>query len=554
MNELDQDVVNLSKAIRQVESNKDPNARGASGEFGYYQFMPDTWASTTRKFLGREVPVQQATPELQNEVAYKQIKEWKDAGYNPGQIASMWNAGPGKPNAYIEGNAGTNEYGVNFDTKKYAENVAKTYQEIKSGSSLAPTSHAEENIVMEPQQDKPKKDLLQSATDIVTSIFPGKQVGEAIGTLGGYIATPKEQKKFYDTSAPSPLQVGADIAQGALTVGAGMPGKAVSMFGKTVPIIPTAASALGRIGQSTVLGAGIAGTGTVAKGETDLGEIGKTTAIGGAVGGALGTVGEVVRKAGELLPERFLRSFVPGVNEKTAEYAVNRGLGTPKKMFADSSSSMTKLEAQLEKQLQAKGKEYMQPVGEEIFDSVAREFRDSGLTGKDVAEEIKRLLPLKRSLVDKVLRGEATLKELHSLNSALGRSTFKTVFDDPTVKAGKEIGNAAYHRIRDVLVKAVPEVDGTLKNLSLEYQLNTALEKAIRRGIKAKTFTLKDLVGIMAGLQVAGPMGILGGYAAGRAASSPSVNLGVAGLLQSIGPKEGLKGLAPLILKPTENL
>lgn len=132
---LDQDAVNLAKAIRQVESNKDPKARGASGEFGYYQFMPQTWASSSKAFLGRDVPIEQATPEEQNEVAYKQIKQWKDAGYNPGQIASMWNAGPGKPNAYIDGNKGVNEHGVEYDTKAYAENVAKTYQQIKGSGA-----------------------------------------------------------------------------------------------------------------------------------------------------------------------------------------------------------------------------------------------------------------------------------------------------------------------------------------------------------------------------------------------------------------------------------
>ena len=139
MNEqLDQDAVNLAKAIRKVESNDTPTARGASGEFGYYQFMPQTWASSTKKFLGRDVPTDQATPELQNEVAYKQIKEWKDKGYNPGQIASMWNAGPGKPDAYLEGNKGTNKYGVAYDTAEYARKVAETYQQVKSGAGYAP--------------------------------------------------------------------------------------------------------------------------------------------------------------------------------------------------------------------------------------------------------------------------------------------------------------------------------------------------------------------------------------------------------------------------------
>src|SRR3990167_5003411 len=44
----------------------------------------------------------------------------------------------------------------------------------------------------------PKKDFLQKTGDVVNKIFPGKQVGQAIGTLGGYLASPN--KEHYDLS------------------------------------------------------------------------------------------------------------------------------------------------------------------------------------------------------------------------------------------------------------------------------------------------------------------------------------------------------------------
>lgn len=130
---LDQDAVNLAKAIRQVESKNNPQAKGASGEYGGYQFMPETWKNYASQAGLGNVPLEQATPEQQNQVAYTQIKKWKDAGYNPGQIASMWNAGEGRPNAYVEGNAGVNSQGVSYDTKKYATEVAQAYQAVKGG-------------------------------------------------------------------------------------------------------------------------------------------------------------------------------------------------------------------------------------------------------------------------------------------------------------------------------------------------------------------------------------------------------------------------------------
>ncbi len=129
-NQLDPQAVALAKAIRTVESKGDWNAKGKSGEFGAYQFMPATWDAYSRE-AGVNAAYGSATPDQQNEVAYKKIKQWKDQGYNPGQIASMWNAGPGKPDAYKEGWKGTNSQGVSYDTPKYAKDVAEAYQRLK---------------------------------------------------------------------------------------------------------------------------------------------------------------------------------------------------------------------------------------------------------------------------------------------------------------------------------------------------------------------------------------------------------------------------------------
>lgn len=134
-NQLDLDAVSMAKAIRQTESGGDFNAVGKSGERGAYQFTEPTWNSTAAKY-GVNVPLQNATPEQQNEVAYKQIKEWKDSGYNVGQVASMWNSG--KPDAYQDPTyTGTNSHGAKFDVPAYAKSVANAYQTIKQGGSVS---------------------------------------------------------------------------------------------------------------------------------------------------------------------------------------------------------------------------------------------------------------------------------------------------------------------------------------------------------------------------------------------------------------------------------
>lgn len=127
---LDPQAVALAKAIRQTESGGNFTVKGKSGEYGAYQFMPDTWKAYSKE-AGVNANLDQATPEQQNQVAYTKIKQWKDQGYNPGQIASMWNAGPGRPDAYLTGHKGTNDKGVAFDTQSYATRVAQYYQQFK---------------------------------------------------------------------------------------------------------------------------------------------------------------------------------------------------------------------------------------------------------------------------------------------------------------------------------------------------------------------------------------------------------------------------------------
>lgn len=133
---LDEDIVRLAKATRKVESGDDFTARGGSGEFGGYQYTAPTWAAHA-KMAGVATPLEQASREEQNKVFYTWAKKQKDSGKNIGQIASMHNAGEGRPNAYIEGNAGTNKYGVEYDTAAYAKKVAEEYQALKGAAPAA---------------------------------------------------------------------------------------------------------------------------------------------------------------------------------------------------------------------------------------------------------------------------------------------------------------------------------------------------------------------------------------------------------------------------------
>src|ERR1039458_4633960 len=111
-NALNPQIMALSKSIMQTEGGGkiDYNAKGGSGEWGAAQWMPDTWASMS-KAAGVNAEFGKATPQQQNQVIYSQLSNWKNKGYNIGQIASMWNAGGGGMNDYLTGNKGVNKFG-----------------------------------------------------------------------------------------------------------------------------------------------------------------------------------------------------------------------------------------------------------------------------------------------------------------------------------------------------------------------------------------------------------------------------------------------------------
>ncbi len=91
--------------------------------------------------MGKNVPLEQATPAEQNQVAYSRIEKLKSEGYGPAQIASMWNAGTGEPNAYTgtfsngQPSEGTNSYGVKYNVPAYVNGVMKNYANLTQSST-----------------------------------------------------------------------------------------------------------------------------------------------------------------------------------------------------------------------------------------------------------------------------------------------------------------------------------------------------------------------------------------------------------------------------------
>lgn len=125
----------ITKALAYQENGGELNVNntkaGKTGELkSIFQFEPSTWKKEAAQYLGdANAPI---NPDNETTVVTKQVGKWIDEGYTAKQIASMWNAGPGEPDAYIgkfsdgSPSVGTNKkYGVKFNVPAYANSVNK---------------------------------------------------------------------------------------------------------------------------------------------------------------------------------------------------------------------------------------------------------------------------------------------------------------------------------------------------------------------------------------------------------------------------------------------
>lgn len=172
---MDNDVINLAKAIRQTESGGDFNAKGGSGESGAYQWMPNTWKAHAKQALGNENA--DMSPSNQNAVAYTVLKSWKDQGLNPAQIAAKWNSGS---ETGWENKRGVNSAGIQYDVPKYVKSVTDAYQEVKRGGTPQMDPNNPSSLSGTQQGEQPNPDILANKLNARAEQFSNA------GNEGGY--------------------------------------------------------------------------------------------------------------------------------------------------------------------------------------------------------------------------------------------------------------------------------------------------------------------------------------------------------------------------------
>lgn len=157
---IDQQALDLTHAIALQESGQDGtpnyNAVGDAGTSkGAYQWQPGNFEAAAKS---AGLDPNDFSPENQDKVAYSEVKAYKDKGYDPGQIASLWNSG--SPNNW-QNHTGTttiNGKTVSYDTPAYVKGVQKYYQQItgSQGDSQSDTSGYQTQAALPPQDTQPK--------------------------------------------------------------------------------------------------------------------------------------------------------------------------------------------------------------------------------------------------------------------------------------------------------------------------------------------------------------------------------------------------------------
>ena len=188
----------ITRALGYTENGGAPNlsnpSSGKTGEMkSIFQYEPATWKADAQKFLGDANA--QLTPDNETKVAQSQVTEWLQKGYKVPQIASMWNAGVGEPDAYTgkfsdgSSSQGTNkEYGVKYDVPGYANKVTnyvkQFMQEAQQSQNGQQNNQQPQKVSQAPQEAKSKGRMNGLASGSMPQPS-SKLLGNRKGLLGG---------------------------------------------------------------------------------------------------------------------------------------------------------------------------------------------------------------------------------------------------------------------------------------------------------------------------------------------------------------------------------
>lgn len=560
--QLDPQAVKLMQAIRQKESGGNYGAVGDAGTSkGAFQFQDRTWHGDDKnkgwaeEILGDRNAAQ--TKENQNKVAYTKIKQWKDQGFTPEQVAAAWNAGEARAKdgswANNKGTTTINGKKIAYDTPTYVQDVLAIATGKKPGlnqvqtqqkNNVATSANVAQADAGTPTAQPEKKEgllkriargILSPVATTVARPLEALAVGGAkvFGGEGAADRTADALDKFSQDKlggyvAPIPREasdVTKDVGRAAETVALGLP----------VNSIKAAATA----GAVSGLGSGL-------EQGKDLEGVVKE----GALGGGLGVAGGALGKLAEFLPKRLTETAFKNISSEGAERALaTKSVGTTNSLFRQSQKEIDSLGKQVQEFLKNPQKLELVPeeglVRSEAMQRTLANFPEyAGKKGVDAfKKKIGSLIPATSPLLhalgvsrkgaldalERIANGEASLVDRNMVRSILDNVAsggYSKLAKAISPNAGHDLAITFAHNLRDEVQTLAPDTVPLFKQMAKEMEFSKILKDIAKK--KSGLLKFNDLIPFVTGQALGGPLGGLGVVATTRALENPAVQFGIA--------------------------
>lgn len=346
-----------------------------------------------------------------------------------------------------------------------------------------------------PQDRSAVDKLLDNPLTRVLQKFPGQNVGQAIGTLGGFALS--KNKEQYDLSAPTPLQTIGDIAQGAAMVA-----------GIKAPVAPTV---LGKAAQFGTIG-GISGAGEALKNDGGISDIAKESikgaAVGAATGAAFGLAEKGVKKFADLLGKTGDKIQMSVIKPSQADIKDGFSIDTVKKYNLGGSLKQTfektdKTLDKLSKELNAKLANSNASVDlNKVYENTAKKLLGNKLESFGSNSQLENAIEKLRNEIIAVAgnNGMVSVPEAQLVKRASGHFGAWT-FGAPTPEAtaSQKVYNTFYNEIKTAIEKNSPE---GVKQINQEISKLIPVMNAIIRRIpvaeRNSAISLGDIISLTA--------------------------------------------------------
>lgn len=410
-----------------------------------------------------------------------------------------------------------------MNPQQFAQKIKTKYPEYSDVDDLELTNKIIEKYPVYADQVKfntptvaKKPSLLEKTGNVLTSVFGGKQIGEAIGTQLAKAMVPKDQRQFV-----SPGPSGRELAGDVLQVGA--------------TLLPGVGSGA-RLATKLAVGAGTGYAFDIAsklkdKEKTAL-EV-ATPGIGTAVGAALPALGKITglgkpgqnaSKIASKLEEINLR-LTPTDKQNLArtgsdvvDYLTRKKvIGTPAQRFLKVDNLYNKMEGQVSKVIKDSGKSFDRAKIIDEIKQIPELYVDDLAEYPRVNKAVERAINTLQTKFPEQIPAERV--------NSLKRAAWKSAFS----KSNSQVINNALHDIGDVFKSNLDNEVAGLQKLNKEYgTLITARKLLSKAQSRNELGLIGKAVSTAASTALGGAVGSFGGPVGGFAGAATGTVLGPA--------------------------